>query len=1120
MMKRRTFLWGVAFAGLEVGPIAACGRGLLPGTTAQALLEQFAVPPATARPLVWWHWLNGAITPEGLGLDLEWMQRAGIGGVQIFNGAVPNNNGHIRPPVTFLSPEWRRAFAGAVTQANEADISVGVATSAGWSQTGAPFVKTADAMKKLVWSETEVVGGGRIRIVLPQPPSVAGPFGTVPAEEAVTIAGEKLTELPDFYADSRVIAYRVPAGEPTLPLPTVTTASGPIDAAPLFDGRLEPAVHLPQPTHEAPVWLRFDYAQPVTVRSVTAALAPVAPPVTGATPIPARIEVSDDGKSYRRVGPLAVGAFPQNTTSFPAITGRSFRIVLQPDAPSGPPASLAGMAPGALLQPGLPTQEPSETIPLSQMALGASPRVNRFEEKAGFSSVLDYYAIPTPPIDGDFAVDPGQVVDVTAHMQADGRLDWTPPNGAWRVLRIGYSLTGHRNGPAEAAATGLEVDKLSAPRVRAYMERYLDLVLSAAGGGQVSSILSDSIEAGFSNWTEDILEQFEKRRGYDPTPMLPALTGRVVGSAEASDGFLYDFRRTISDLLAEAHYGAIADVAHDRGLTVCGEAIESGSRPILGDDIAMRRHTDVPMGAMWTYAVDAQPNPSHVADIKGAASTAHLYGATHVGAESMSSMLQPWAASPRELKHVIDTQIALGVNRPSIHSSVHQPFSDRAPGLALWIFGQYFNRHESWAEQARAWTDYIARLSSMMSQGQYQADVAYFYGEEAPLVTLAQDGRLDDLPTRHGYDFVNADALLSEFTVEDGALITRSGMRYRVLQLGGTSQQMTLAVLRRICELVSQGATVIGEKPTGTPSYGDHQGEFTRLAAKVWSGGQAAGRVITASDGDTTLADMGVVPELDVVGGGSAHMLRFQHRVSDGTHLWFLANSTGRPQSLEVALRVTGMAPELWDAETGATRDLSYRTDGETTIIPITFADNGSALIVFRQPTDTTARTIDEPTTPTVTPIEGSWTVTFQTGRGAPPAAVQLATGSLTEHPDPQIRYFSGTATYAKTVHLSVPEGQRIYLSLGAAADIAEVTINGQLIQTIWHEPYRADITNAVTSGPNNVQVKVTNRWVNRLIGDAQPENPKVTWTVAPVYDPDAPLLPAGLIGPVTIEVQ
>jgi len=190
-------------------------------------------------------------------------------------------------------------------------------------------------------------------------------------------------------------------------------------------------------------------------------------------------------------------------------------------------------------------------------------------------------------------------------MKPDGSLDWTPPKGQWRVLRLGYTLTGTENHPAPPEATGLEVDKFDAGAVHRYINTYLDTYVDAAGADMIGSkgvraLLNDSIEVGASNWTPQIITEFKARRGYDPVPWLPALTGVILGSPARTDAFLHDYRQTLADLMADAHYKTIAEEAHKRGLIHYSEALED-KRPSLGDDMAMRRHADVPMAAMWSY---------------------------------------------------------------------------------------------------------------------------------------------------------------------------------------------------------------------------------------------------------------------------------------------------------------------------------------------------------------------------------------------------------------------------------------------------------------------------------------------------------------------------------------
>jgi hypothetical protein len=409
----------------------------------------------------------------------------------------------------------------------------------------------------------------------------------------------------------------------------------------------------------------------------------------------------------------------------------------------------------------------------------------------------------------------------------------------------------------------------------------------------------------------------------------------------------------------------------------------------------------------------------------------------------------------------------------------------------------------------------------MLSQGRFAADVVYFYGEEAPVVTLADKGLLNDAPAQYGYDFVNADALLSLVSVQDGALSTPSGMRYRVLQLGGTSRQMTLPVLRKIHALVAAGAIVVGDKPSGSPSLADDRIEFTRLADELWSGGAETrlgeGKVFAGIAVEAALAKLGVQPDQEVPGRAEPP-LQFHHRYLDDGELWFVSNPKPAPFAADVLFRINGRIPELWDADTGKRQPLSFRIENGRTLVPLTLDGGGSALIVFRQTSTVTSRAIPTPAMRTLASIDGEWAVRFQPNRGAPEGEVKLPLGSWTDNANSAIRYFSGTATYTKAVHVpKVTRGSRVILELGEVDDIAEIVVNGKSIRTLWKAPYRADVTDALKSGNTEIQIKVTNRWVNRLVGDAQPGATKIGWTVKPAYSANAPLLPSGLLGPVRL---
>jgi hypothetical protein len=771
-------------------------------------------------------------------------------------------------------------------------------------------------------------------------------------------------------------------------------------------------------------------------------------------------------------------------------------------------------------------------VKVAELRLSGEARVNQYEAKAGFRVASDYYALDAdagPDVPG---VAPGDVVDLTARLQPDGRLDWTPPAGRWRVVRIGASLTGKTNHPATAEATGLEVDKYDGAAVRRYLETYLDMYRDATGpelfGKRgLKALLTDSIEVGPSNWTPRMVEDFKARRGYDPTPWLPALTGVIVGSRTESDRFLFDFRRTLADLVASEHYGTVAQVAHERGLVVYGEALESG-RPTLGDDMAMRAHADVPMAALWTWRKEAGPSVGAYPDMKGAASVAHLRGRPFVAAESMTSAMSPWAHAPSDLRRVIDLEFAYGINRPVIHTSVHQPVDDKQPGLSLMIFGQFFNRHETWAEMARPWIDYISRNALMLQQGRNVADVLYFYGEEGPLTALYQKKAVADAPRRYAYDFADAGSL-DLVSVTNGELTTKGGARYRVLYLGGSSRLMTLSTLKRIAALAEAGATIVGPAPLGSPALVDDAAapaaEHAALVRKLWAGGGATtvgkGRVIASSDVESALASIGDLPDFQTNAGADAEILFVHRRLADGD-VYYVDNRRPHTETIEARFRVTGKKPEIWRADTGEREAASYRIEGGETVVSLEIASEDSFFVVFRRPTAARSANASGPTWKAAATLDAPWRVAFQAGRGAPESIAVAAPQSLSESTDPGVRYFSGVSTWTST--FEAPKGWTagtpLQLDLGRVGDVAEVRVNEELVGTVWKAPWTVDVGRFARNGRNTLEVRVANLWVNRLIGDAQPGATKVAFVTIPTYKKDAPLRPSGLIGPVTLAVR
>lgn len=1078
------------------------------------LQQSFQSPPNAAKPRVWWHWMNGNITKEGITKDLEWMKRVGIGGFQNFDASL------FTPSVTpkklvFMTPEWKDAFRHTTDLAQKLGLEMAIAGSPGWSVTGGPWVPASDAMKKYVWSETRVPAGQAFAGKLAQPPTTTGKFQNVPITSS-NLTGGPASHLPTYYADAAVVAYRLPAADKPMAAlnPKITSSGGTFSLAELTDGDLAKTTLLPPMDVGQDMWIQYAFDTPQTVKAFTIVGAPPAGELAEFRGMPdnRNLKVSDDGVNFRDVVLIRGSTIPQSTMAILPTTARYFRFTFktEPGQVNGLAAMMGGNA-----QPGKP-----QGVPVAELVLHNTDRVDLFEQKAGFIPWKEStHSLVKSNAD---AIPTRDVVDLTGKMNADGTLNWTAPAGAgdWVIMRLGYSITGRENHPASPEATGLEVDKLDKVAVRKYIDTYLDMYKDATGNQLgpkgLEYMVLDSYEAGHMTWTKTLPDEFQKRRGYAITPWLPVLTGRVVQSAEASEKFLWDFRKTIGELIVENHYEVIGNALHERGMKRYTESHENG-RIYLADGMDVKRKADIPMSAMWTpgsLAGGANEEVRSEADIREAASVAHIYGQNLVAAESMTSIQNAFSWHPEKLKRTADLEMASGLNRFVIHTSVHQPLDDKKPGFSLGPFGQYFTRQETWAEQAGAWTGYLSRSCYLLQQGKPVVDVLYYYGENNN-ITQAFAQKLPAIPAGYAFDFANATAVKTALRMEGGKIVATSGQQYRVLVLDSSARTMTLPVLKKLGELVQSGMKLTGAKPDRSPSLNDNPAEFTALVNQIWSNPNVSTRPLEA-----VLTEMGVQPDATLTGAQSK--ILYVHRQTPDADLYWLDNRSDAPTTATASFRVAGKEPELWNPETGKIEKVSYQIRNGRTLVPLSIESWGAYFIVFRNKTTVASYTKPARTETPVSRLDGSWNVTFQEGRGAPQQATFNTLASLSDNTDPGIRYFSGTATYTNSFTVpTVAKNAAYILDLGDVKNIAEVTVNGKKVGTVWKKPFRIDITEALKSGANSVQIAVTDLWVNRLIGDAQPGvTNKITFTTMPFYRADSPLLPAGLLGPVQVLVS
>lgn len=1083
--------------------------------------KDFITPPNAAQPRVWWHWMNGNITKDGIRKDLEWMHRVGIGGFQNFDAAlatpqiVPNR-------LTYMTPEWKDAFKFTTKLADSLHLEMAIAGSPGWSESGGPWVKPEDGMKKIVWTATRVKAGAS-NIAVQKPSGVTGPFQNIAKGLDFGESAENLKQ-HDFYKDIAVAAYKLPEADKSLSDlgAVVTSSGGNFSLAQLTNGDLGKTSLLPRDSATGFGWIQFAFPKPQTIKAITM-VGGGNPGIfgMGADPKDSRkLEASDDGVNYKLICVIPPGAVLEQTIAIPSTTAKYFRVTVK--NPPKPVNMGAAFGMGGMEEP----KDPGGTE-IAEIVLHSADVINMFEEKDAFAPVGDLDKKTT--IAADDVVNTSDIIDLTSKLNADGTLSWIPPGGTgeWKIVRFGYSLMGINNHPASPEATGLEVDKLDPVAIKNYFDNYLDQYKDATGGlmgskGGLQYMITDSWEAGAQNWTANLPAEFQKRRGYSIIPWLPVLTGQVVKSAQASEQFLFDFRHTLSELVAEYHYDGLTKILADHGMKRYSESHEDG-RALIADGMEVKRTAAVPMSALWT------PNPfinqndqtKHTVDIRESASVAHIYGQNLVAAESLTALGiggTAWSYYPENLKPSVDLELASGLNRFVIHCSPHQPVDDKIPGLGLGPFGQWYTRHETWAEQAVAWNAYLSRSSYMLQQGKFVADILYYYGEDNNITSLFGK-KPPAIPEGYNYDYVNADALINVLSCKDGKLTTPSGMSYRVLVLDSNATKMSLPVLRKIGALVKAGATIAGVKPAATPSLADGQDEFNRLVNEIWSSTNA--KVSSGRSLNEVLGALNIAPDFTYTKPQSSTKLLYVHRQTSDRDIYWVNSRTNDVQDIEATFRVDGKVPELWFAETGKTEPLSYSIANGVTKVKLHMEPNDAFFIVFKDNAAKASVELPAVKVKELATLSGEWNLDFQKDRGAPGSVKINELKSWSDNTDAGIKYFSGTGTYSKTITAPAEwftKDAELWLNLGDVKNLAEVIVNGKSLGILWKKPFRVNVTNVLKPGANTIVVKVTNLWVNRLIGDAQPGvTNKITYTTMPFYQANSKLQSSGLLGPVQI---
>jgi hypothetical protein len=995
-------------------------------------------PPDSAKPHTWWHWMNGNVSKAGITADLEAMKRVGIGGAHL----AQVGTGIPKGPVPYDSPEMVDCVKFAYQEADRLGLDLCLFNCPGWSSSGGPWIKPENSMKLLVYTEARAAGGAggkHVAMDLPQPTATQG-----------------------FYRDAAWVAYPTPGSDSRLP--------------------------------------NFN-----------------------------------NGRGNTRGG--------------------------------------AGAGRGAT----------------------------------------------SAPAAADMAIDPAKVIDLSKGMNDQGHLEWDAPAGDWTILRIGFTTNGTTNHPGPDGGVGLEVDKFSKEALdvhfNTFFAPYFDAMKTGAGKHKVAALI-DSYETGLQNWTDKFPEEFKKRRGYDITPYMPVMAvGRVVGSTDISQRFLWDVRKTQGELMNEYYYGHFTELCHEHGMLSYFEPYDNGNF----DEMIAGSYADMPMAEFW----QGQANQRSV---KLVASVMHMNGRPIMGGESFTSQSR-WTESPYSLKALGDFMWTQGLNKFVFHRFAMQPNADPTvyPGMTMGPWGGHFDRTNTWFEPGKAWMQYIARSQFLLQQGLFVGDLAYFAGEDSPVRNPDESKLTPAPPPGYGYDTIDTQTMKNRVKIVDGKITLPDGLQYRIFVLPPNIRTMSVETMQNLHHLVETGMTlVVNEpKPEKSPSlmnYPSADAMVAKLAGDLW--GNLDGKNVTENAfgnghvywgvplADVLQKKLGAKPDFEFTSWSGTADINYIHRHQTGSakavidangsltgidvsgsdnDIYFVANRGAQAEDLVCTFNVAGKAPEFWDAVSGQRIPVQIYETLDRTRIRMQLEPCGSVFVVFRSsssptfqvgpgggPQDLAARQILiprtviaiakdgrplistnalSPNTPPATPmgifprgaqrpltlpqessqspvelaaattplawengaytfrisdgtersakidtipapaeITGPWHLAFPPKLGAPSEATFDKLMSWSDSLDAGIKYFSGTAAYTRRLTLTADQlaaPRRLFLDLGRVQVMAQVTLNGKDLGTLWTFPFRTEITEAAHAGDNDLEIRVTNLWPNRLIGDENlpPEN-------------------------------
>jgi len=821
---------------------------------------------------------------------------------------------------------------------------------------------------------------------------------------------------------------------------------------------------------------------------------------------------------------------------------------------------------------------------------GSTERIEGTDEKALYyrapytsqPGVLPY--IPTSAShreSNDPAIDPTTVELIPGRMHKDGTLEWEVPPGKWTIMRFVRRNNGAVTRPAPEPGLGFEADKFDTTSFNAHYDTYAGKLIRKVqpskdkSGGGWTMIHIDSWEMGSQNWSPDFREEFRNRRGYDLLPYLPVYTGRIVGSREKSERFLWDLRQTSNELIVENHAKHFKNLGRRDGFRLSIEPYDMNPAA----DLDLGGVADVPMCEFWTDGLGFNSAFSCIEST----SIAHVSGSPVVAAEAFTAdSPEAWKKYPTNMKNQGDWAFCMGINRFVYHTFAHKPLPDKyRPGMTMGPYGVHWDRGQTWWKMADGYHKYITRCQYVLSQGKAVADILYLAPEGAPQVFLPPPTALDGtavMPDKKGYSFDGCSPrfLIENATVNNGMIAFPGGGLYRVMVLPQI-ETMTPELLSKIKSLINDGAIVIGNPPMKSPSLVNYPGcdnQVKILAEEIWGTNKMPGdlqkkvfgtgqiwwgeKILKKNNtGFQPKDSLNIYPDYQVAASvletagvdqdfKSSGRIRYIHRSMADRELYFISNKTNSQINDTCIFRDGTAYVEIWDPVTGEINQAETTRYNESFLMKIRMEPYQSYFVVFYKSGRSMGRSkqsiqnlSDEKI---ISSLEGPWNVTFDTIWGGPQNVEFEKLSDWSQNTVEGIKYYSGTAVYKKKFSLPENSGSnektRYLLDIGKVGNMARVKLNGRDLGVIWTAPWQVEITDDLIMDENLLEIEVANLWINRLIGDEKEpwdgisdgkwpdwlingkERPskRYTFTTHRLYKKDDPLYESGLLGPIVIK--